>query len=126
MKKSKNNNDQYKNCNITEIQGILTTVSDDHLEYKVVDIFKCFEINIDSSDTQDCYRLPNSTLENKIVQFDNQKFCKKTLKAKFDLQKISNAKLRFDTNSVLYFSENVLSQPLPPPSIIALLESVGN
>ena len=37
----------------------------------------------------------------------NCKFCKKALEAKFDFQKINNAKLHFDTSFVLFFSENV-------------------
>ena len=33
-----------------EIEGIQATVADDHLGNKLIDVFRCFKINIDSSD----------------------------------------------------------------------------
>ena len=96
---AKNNHDQYTRHNNIEIQGIPGTVKDEHLENKVIDI--------DASDIEDCHRLGNSTPKNTIVRFVNRKFCKKALEAKFDLRKINNAELHFDTSSVLYFSENL-------------------
>ena len=83
------------------------TVEDDRLDNKVIDIFRCLKINIDPSDLDDCHRLGNSTPQKTIVLFANHKFCKKAHEAKFDLQKINNAELHFDTSSVLYFSENL-------------------
>ena len=71
--------------NNIEIQGIPATVADDHLENKVIDIFRSLKINIDLSDREDCHRLGNSTPKNTIVRFVNCKFCKKALGAKFDL-----------------------------------------
>ena len=38
---AKNNHDQYTQCNNIEIQGIPATVKDEHLENKVIDIFRC-------------------------------------------------------------------------------------
>ena len=65
------------------------------------------KINIDRSDIEDCHRLGNATPKNTIVRFVNCKFCKKVLEAKFDLRKINNEELHFDTSSVLHFSENL-------------------
>ena len=45
--------------------------------------------------------------KNTIVCFVTHKFSKKTLEAKFDSQKVSNAELHFDIISVLHFSENL-------------------
>ena len=101
------NNHEYAWCNNIEIQGIPATVVDHNLENKVIDIFRCLKINIDSSDIEDCHRLGNSTPKNTIVCFVNHKFCKKALEAKFYLQKINNAELHFGTSSILYFSENL-------------------
>ena len=107
MEIAKNNHDQYTRRNNIEIQGIPARVKDEHLENKVIDIFRCLKISIDPSDIEDCHRLGNSTPKNTIVRFVNRKFCKKALEAKFDLRKINNAELHFDTSSVLYFSENL-------------------
>ena len=107
MEIAKNNHEQYTRRNNIEIQGIPATVADDHLENKVIDIFRCFKINSDSSDIEDCHRLGNSTPKNAIVGFVNRKFCKKALQAKFDLRKMTSAELHFDTSPVLYFSENL-------------------
>ena len=107
MKIAKNNHEQYTRRNNIEIQGIPATVADDHLENKVIDIFRCFKINSDSSDIEDWHRLGNSTPKNAIVGFVSRKFCKKALQAKFDLRKMTSAELHFDTSPVLHFSENL-------------------
>ena len=69
--------------NDIEIQGIPATVKDEHLENKVIDIFRCLKINIDPSDIEDCHRLGNSTPKNTIDRFVNRKFGKKVLEGKF-------------------------------------------
>ena len=61
MEIAKNNNDQYTWCYNIEIQGIPATVKDEHLENKVIDMVRCFKINIDLSDIEDCLRFGNST-----------------------------------------------------------------
>ena len=104
---SNKNHEQYIRCNNIEIQGISATIADDHLGNKVTDIFRCLKTNIDPSDIEDCHRLGNSTPKNTIVRFVKRNFCKKALKAKFDLRKINNVELHFDTSSILYFSENL-------------------
>ena len=107
METAKNNHEQYTQRNNIEIQGISASVADDHLENKVIYIFRCLKTNIDPSDVEDCCKLGNSAPRNTIVRFVNRKFCKKALEAKFDLRKISNAELHFGTSSVLYFSKNL-------------------
>ena len=47
---TKNNHKQYTWHNNMEIEGIQATVADDHLGNKLIDVFRCFKINIDSSD----------------------------------------------------------------------------
>ena len=64
MEIAKNNHEQYTRRNHIEIQGIPATVKDEHLESKVIDIFK---INIDLTDIEDRQRLGNSTSGNNIV-----------------------------------------------------------
>ena len=61
MEIAKNNNDQYTWCYNIEIQGIPVTIKDEHLENKVIDMVRCFKINIDLSDIEDCLRFGNST-----------------------------------------------------------------
>ena len=41
MEVAKNNHDQYTQFNNIEIEGIPATVKDEHLENKVIDIFRC-------------------------------------------------------------------------------------
>ena len=60
MEIAKHKHDQYTQRNNIEIQGIPATVKDEHLENKVIDIFRFLKINIDPSDTEDCHRLGNS------------------------------------------------------------------
>ena len=49
--------DQYNSRNNIEIQGIPSPVSDENLEKKVIDIFKCLNITIQSNDTEGCHRI---------------------------------------------------------------------
>ena len=72
----KNNHDQYTRLNNIEIQVIPATVADDHLENKLIAIFRCLKINIDLSDIKDCQGLGNSAPKNIIVRLINRKFCK--------------------------------------------------
>ena len=83
MEIAKNNHDQYTRRNNIEIQGIPARVKDEHLENKVIDIFRCLKISIDPSDIEDCHRLGNSTPKNTIDRFVNRKFGKKVLEGKF-------------------------------------------
>ena len=123
---AKNNHDQYTWCNNIEIQGIPATVKDEHLQNKVIDIFRCLKINIDPSDIEHCHRLGNSTPKNTLLHFVNHKFCKKALEVKFELRKINNAELHFDTSSVLYRTIVLYcSVKIKLSKISALLGSVG-
>ena len=107
MEIAKNNRDQYTRRNNNEIQGIPATVKDEHLENKEIEIFRGLKANIDPSDIEHRRRLSNAKPKNTTVWFVNRKFCKEALEKNFDLWKINNAELHFDTSSVLYFSENL-------------------
>ena len=48
---------QYNWQNNVDIQCITTTVSNDSLQDKVIDIFKLANISTDKNDIEDCYRL---------------------------------------------------------------------
>ena len=54
--KSFNRLDQYNRRNNLEIQGIPSTVDDNVLEDKVMEIFKCLKIPLAKSHTEDCHR----------------------------------------------------------------------
>ena len=71
LETAKNNHEQYTQRNNIEIQGISAAVADDHLEHKVIYIFRCLKTNIDPSDVEDCCKLGNSTPRNTIVRFVN-------------------------------------------------------
>ena len=48
---------QYNWQNNVDIQCITTSVSNDSLQDKVIDIFKLANISADKNDIEDCYRL---------------------------------------------------------------------
>ena len=48
---------QYNWQNNVDIQCITTSVSNDSLQDKVIDIFKLANISTDKNDIEDCYRL---------------------------------------------------------------------
>ena len=67
MEIAKNNHEQYTRGNNIGIQVIPATVKEEHLENKVIDVFRCFKINIDPSDTEDCLNRGCSTPKNTTV-----------------------------------------------------------
>ena len=98
--------DQYNRKNNLEIQGIPSTVDDEVLEDKVIEIFKCLKIPLAKSDTEDCHRLGKSNPKNTVVRFVNRKNCYAALSKKLDLQHIDKAKLGFPEAN-LFFNENL-------------------
>ena len=97
---------QYNRRNNLEIQGIPSTVGDEVLEDKLIEIFKCINIPLAKSDIEDCHRLGKSNPKNTIVRFVNRKNCYAVLSKKLDLQHIDKAKLGFPEAN-LFFNENL-------------------
>ena len=62
--KSFNRLDQYNRRNNLEIQGIPSTVGDEVLEDKLIEIFKCINIPLAKSDIEDCHRFGKSNPKN--------------------------------------------------------------
>ena len=54
---SRNKLDQYTRRNNIEIQGIPATVSDNHLEHKVLNIYKSMNLTVENSDIEQCHRI---------------------------------------------------------------------
>ena len=104
---SRNKLDQYTRRNNIEIQGIPATVSDDHLEHKVLDICKSMNLTVGGRDIQGCHRIGKSDQKTTIVRFINRKFCNLILDKKHERKKICNAKLCFQDNVKLFVSENL-------------------
>ena len=99
--------EQYTRRNNIEIQGIPSTVHDNLLEDKVIDIFSQLNITISKSDIEDCHRLGKANPENTIVRFVNRKFCNDKLEKKKKLMSINKMELGFKPDVALYISENL-------------------
>ena len=99
--------DQYNRRNNIKIQGIPSSVSDENLEKKVIDIFKCLNIIIQSNDIEGCHRIGKANPQNTIIRFINRKFCFDALEKKANLKNVNNQDLGFETNTKLFFSENL-------------------
>ena len=72
---SRNKLDQYTRRNSIEIQGIPATVSDDHLEDKVLckDICKAMNLTVENSDIEGCHRTGRGDPKTTTVRFVNRK-----------------------------------------------------
>ena len=104
--KSFNRLDQYNRKNNLEIQGIPSTVDDEVLEDKVIEIFKCLKIPLAKSDTEDCHRLGKSNPKNTIVRYVNRKKCYAALSKKLDMRHIDKVKHGFPEAN-LFVNENL-------------------
>ena len=94
---SRNELDQYTRRNNIEIQGIPATMSDDHLEYKVLDICKSINVTLENSDIERCHRIGKSDPKTTIVRFVNRKFCNLILDKKHELKKMTMQNYVFKT-----------------------------
>ena len=72
---AENKLEQYTRRNNIEIQGIPSTVHDNLLEDKVIDIFSQLNITISKSDIEDCHRLGKANPKNTIVRFCQVCYC---------------------------------------------------
>ena len=104
---SRNKLDQYARRNNIEIQAIPATVSDDHLEHKVLHICKSIDLTDENNDIEECHRIGKGSPKTTIVRFVKRKFCNLIPDKKHGLKKIGNAKLCFQNNVKLFVSENL-------------------
>ena len=104
---AENKLEQYTRRNNIEIQGIPSTVHDNLLEDKVIDIFSQLNITISKSDIEDCHKLGKANPKNTIVRIVNRKFCNDALEKKKKLMSINKMELGFKPDVALYISENL-------------------
>ena len=98
---AENKLEQYTRRNNIEIQGIPSTVHDNLLEDKVIDIFSQLNITISKSDIEDGHRLGKANPKNTIVRFVNRKFCNDALEKKKNLMSINKMELGFKPDVAL-------------------------
>ena len=67
-----NKQDQYNRRNNLEIHRILSNISDNMLEEKVIQIFEGIDLSLTANDIEDCHHLGKSG-KNTIVRFVNRK-----------------------------------------------------
>ena len=105
---AENKLEQYARRNNIEIQGIPSSVHDNLLEDKVVDIFSQLNNTISKSDIEDCHRLGKANPKNTIVRFVNRKFCNIALEKKKQLMSLNKTELGLNQMLPgLYISENL-------------------
>ena len=86
--------------------GIPSTLNDNLLEDKVIDIFSQLNITIFEPDIEDCHRLGKVNPKNTIVSFVNGKFCNVALEKKKKLMTLNKTELGFIPDVALCISEN--------------------
>ena len=104
---AENKLEQYTRRNNIEIQGIPSSVHDNLLEDKVIDIFSQLNITISKSDIEDCHRLGKANPKNTIVRFVNRKFCNDALEKNKQLMSLNKTEMGFKPDISLYISENL-------------------
>ena len=88
--------------NHLEIQGVPSSVHDNLLEDKVIDIFSQLNITISKSDIEDFHRLGKANPKNKIRRLVNHKFCNDILEKKEKLISLIKTELVFKPCCSLY------------------------
>ena len=103
---AENKLEHYTRRNNIEIKGVPSSVHDNLLEDKVIDIFIQLNITISKSDIEHCHRLGKANPKNKTVRFVNQKFCNNALEKKKQLMSLNKTELGFKANVAFYINEN--------------------
>ena len=70
---SRNKLDQYTRRNYIEIQKLPATVSEDHVEDKVLDICKAMNLTVENNDIEGCHRIGKGNPKTTIVKVCEQK-----------------------------------------------------
>ena len=99
--------DQYNWRNNIEMQGIPSNVADEAIEDKLANVFKSLNIDTKKSDIEGCRRLGKANPKNTIVRIVNRKHAEEAQARRSDLKKVDNVNLNFESNVVLFFSENL-------------------
>ena len=107
MEIAENKLEQYTRRNNIRIQGIPSSVHDNLLEDKVINIFIQRNITTSKSDIEDCHRLGKANPKSTIVRFVNRKFCNDALEKKKQLMSLNKIELGFKPDVALYISENL-------------------
>ena len=104
---AENKLEQYTRRNNIGIQDIRSSVHDNLLEDKVINIFIQGNIATSKSDIEDCHRLGKANPKSTIVRFVNRKFCNDALEKKKQLMSLNKIELGFKPDVALYISENL-------------------
>ena len=107
----KNNSlEQYGRTNDLEIEGIPTSISDKELEKTAVALLNSINVNLDSSDVEDCHRIGRSKdgkPKKTITRTVNRKFCKKALLNRKKLSSITINNNVIQLKNKVFIGENL-------------------
>ena len=104
---TKNKLEQYTRRNNIDILVILSSVHENLLEDKVINILSHLNITISKSDIEDCLRLGEGNPKNTIVRFVNRTFYNDALEKKNKLMSLNKTELCFIADIAFYISENL-------------------
>ena len=91
---------QYARRESLEFAGIPSSVSNDNLEEKVIDILEKIGVKINKRDIQSCHRLHDK--DRTIVKFSNRKDSLLILRSKKQLKELNSADLGLPEKTKLY------------------------
>ena len=97
--------EQYGRRNNLVLSSIPDTIADHELESTVISVLGNIDVEVESSDIDDCLRIgkPDKANSKKtIIRFANRKYCKKVLNRK----KLDNC-IRFNPNTKIFVNENL-------------------
>ena len=99
--------DQYGRRNNLEINGIPSSIKNEELDGKVIDILGALDIKVQDTDIEACHRIGNQSPKTTIVRFVNRRFCYKSLAARKHLKSVDKLKLGFKKDTRIFINENL-------------------
>ena len=97
-------NAQYSRRECLEVRGISTSVKDDTLEDKVLNVFWEIGVEIAQCDIQACHGVKNNQT---VVNFSNRKDCLQMLRVKKQLKDLNCALCNFPDGTKIFVNESL-------------------
>ena len=101
-------NAQYSRRECIEISGIPSSVHENDLEGKVLEVFHKLGSSVNEENVEACHRIKQGS-DKVIIKFSRRKDCQQVMKVKRDLRNMDCTELDLPAGTTLYLNESLCS-----------------
>ena len=101
-------NAQYSRRECIEVSGIPTSVSDNDLEGKVLEVFENLGVSVKEDNVEACHRIRKSS-DRTIIKFSRRKDCQQIMSVKKDLRNLNPSDIGLPAGTTIFVNESLCS-----------------